>query len=156
IRGVKVRPPGGVMAEQLNLPPGVGLVVERVDAASAAAQTGLRECDILLALGGQAISCSPADLGRLLDEIQPGAPVGVVVLRKGKRENLPGLALAPSETRPPAPPPAAPRQPPGPAALTRSVNGGATVVTTLVWSGDRFTTRHQEGTLVISISGWRA
>jgi hypothetical protein len=30
------------------------------------------------------------------------------------------------------------------------------VVTTLAWVDDRFTTRHQEGTLVITISGMRA
>jgi beta-lactamase regulating signal transducer with metallopeptidase domain len=154
IRSVKVRRPDGVMADQLNLPPGVGLVVERVDLASAA-QAGLREYDILLALGSQAVSSSPADLARLLDEIQPGAPVEVVVLRKGQRETLRSLVRAPAATRPPKSLAVAPRPPQGPP-LAGPVPAGANVVTTLAWVGDRFTTRHQEGTLVITISGTRA
>jgi hypothetical protein len=142
------------MVDQLNLPPDTGLVVQRVDPASAAGQAGLREHDVLLTLDGHAVSGSPADLTRILDEIQPGSVVDVSVLRKGKQVMLRGLACQPSAA---AAPPSAIR-PPHPSQADNSAEGfagAAGVMTTLAWVDNRFTTRHQEGTLTITISGRR-
>jgi hypothetical protein len=152
--GMAVRPPDGVMAEQLDLPADTGLVVERVEPSSPAARAGLREHDLLLALAGHAISRSPADLTRLLEQIQPGVAVEVRVLRKGKPETIRGLVLPPADP-PPTPAPQAPLPLSG-VNLVDRVSGGATVMTTLAWVEDHFTTRHQEGTLSITISGTRA
>jgi beta-lactamase regulating signal transducer with metallopeptidase domain len=150
--GADVRQPEAVMADQLNLPPGMGLLVERITPGSPAARAGLREHDILLAVDGHEVSRSPADLKRLLEETQAGASVEVVVLRKGKRQTIRGLVLSPSETIPPASQPWAATPFPG-MSFAGPGSGAASVVTTLAWVGDRFTTRHQEGTLVITISG---
>jgi hypothetical protein len=153
--GVTFRPPDNVMADQLSLPPDTGLVVERVDTASAAARAELREHDILLALDGHAVSRFPADLMRILDQIPPGTAVEGKVLRKGKQTTIRGLIPVPTEA-------VSPSSafgfvfPSHGEAVGGGFPTGATVMTTLAWVENRFTTRHQEGTLAITITGQRA
>jgi len=110
-----------------------------------------------------------ADFQKQLEGIKADTPVDVVVLRKGKRETLKGLSLPEAKAAPvfpnfnlqapniplqplPPPLPLAPGLPGFPGALP-GVDGGKVVMTTNFRTDDRFTTRHQEGSLVITVTG---
>jgi hypothetical protein len=176
--GARVAVPSETLVEQLDLPRDQGVVVEDVMANSPAEKAGLKPHDVLLELAGKPVPSKVEDLVKMIGEIKAKTPVDVVVLRKGKRETLKGLSLP--EARAAAP---APEQPdlgnlfaPG-FALPRGGNvgplvvpplqlpnvdvlgnlaqglGGGGVMTTTFRTGDRFTTRHQEGSLVITVTG---
>src|SRR5947208_581038 len=110
-------------------------------------------------------------LQKLVEAIKPDAAVEAVVLRKWKKATVKGLKL-PEAKEPafpgfPAPPGVAP---PGialplpappipilpgnvPGAFPGALPGGAEVMTTSFRNGERFTTRHQEGSLIITLTG---
>jgi len=73
-----------------------------------------------------------------------------VVLRKGKRETLKGLSLP--EARPERAREGFPRGFPG-AAPRAPVAGGKSVMTTVQRTNDRFTARHREGDLDVTVTG---
>jgi beta-lactamase regulating signal transducer with metallopeptidase domain len=169
--GAGVEKPGTALADQLNLPRGKGLVVGDVKAGSAAAKAGLKANDVLLEVNGKAVPSDLPAFARLLDEIKAQTPVDVVVLRKGKQETLQGLTLPESarttqrlrEMRgaegkvlvvpaPPAPPKPALPMLPG-ANMKGSIKSADGVLTTTFRTGDRFTTRYQEGSLIINVTG---
>src|SRR5262249_46490054 len=138
----------------LNLPRGQGLIITRVKADSPAAKAGLKVNDVLLKVGGAAVPGDPKEFGRALDKIKGGEAVSAVVLRKGKEETVSGIKLGRAITyswqglRPEE------RKQLGPQGLQLGVNprrGGVT--TTIIRDGDRFTTRYQEGSLSINLTG---
>lgn len=92
--GATLETPSDTVANQLNLPAGQGLVVKTVPANSAAAKAGLQPNDILLELGGKTISRNPAEFDKAVEPIKPETPVEAVVLRKGEKTTLKGVALA--------------------------------------------------------------
>lgn len=157
--GVAAARPSATLADQLDLPRGQGLVLEEVEPNSAAARAGLKAHDVLLELNGKAVPDDARQLARQLEDIKADTPVDAVVLRKGKRETIEGLKLPEARAAAaglgnvPAPfvfpvVPVLPRL--APAAV---VDGGGGVLLTTFRTGDRFTTRYQEGTLVIGVTG---
>ncbi len=166
--GIVADKPGATLGEQLDLPQGQGLVVEAVQPDSAAAKAGMKPHDILLELDGKPVPDSVSDLGKQLEEIKADKPVDAVVLRKGKRETLKGLSLPEAKAaRPEFPnlpfnmpamplmpaPVAMPAMPAMPAAGPLPFAGANSVLMTTFRTGDRFTTRHQEGSLILTVTG---
>ncbi len=178
--GVAVERPSETLAEQLELPGDQGLVIRDVMADSAAAKAGLKAHDILLELDGKAVSSDPREFRKTVEGVKADTPVDAVVLRKGKKEMVKGLSLPEAKAAapgfpganpfgpaglPPAfpavplPPGAAPIPPAGfgPGAPGVGVGFGTAVangvMTTTFRTNDHFTTRHQEGSLVITLTG---
>lgn len=79
------------VASALNLPTTDGIVVTQVDPTSPAAQAGLQEDDIIVALNGQTIDQDHVLTGLLLTH-KPGETVNLTVLRNGKQIQV-SLAL---------------------------------------------------------------
>jgi beta-lactamase regulating signal transducer with metallopeptidase domain len=168
--GVMVKEPGATLVDQLDLPKGQGVVIESVEPDSAAAKAGLKPNDILLELNGKAVSNDVAEVVKMIHGIKAKTPVDAVVLRKGKKETVKGISLPEVKTveQPGfqfqggglgfAAPPALPA-PPGGFAGGGGIGGagffgaGNGVMTSVFRSGDRFTARHQEGNLVITVTG---
>jgi hypothetical protein len=164
--GARVAKASAALADQLDLPQGQGLVVEHVKPDSPAAKAGLKAHDVLLELDGKPVPSNVTGLMAQLAVIKARNPVDAVVLRKGKKETVRGIKLAEDQWPgldanlgffPPA------------QELLRGLNfapgnfgggiaaglgiGGNGILTTTFRSGDRFTTRHQEGSLVITVTG---
>lgn len=168
--GARVEPASATLAEQLDLPKDQGLVVREVVPDSAADKAGLKPHDILLELNGKAVINRADALSRLLADIKADTAVELVVLRKGKKETIKDVKL-PEAKEPPAVfpgapggfPPAFPQppaggfpQPPGVGPLPPFGGNGRAVMTTLLHTPDRFTLRHQEGSLIITLTGTSA
>jgi beta-lactamase regulating signal transducer with metallopeptidase domain len=179
--GVAVSKPGETLAEQLDLPKGQGLALDRVAPKSAADKAGMKAHDILLELDGKPVPSDPAEFVRQLAEVPADKAVDAVVMRRGKRETLKGLklpepkAVGPGGVRfgfggpgslPPMPDPFGNLRAPGFGAgagfgpgFKLNVNppvfagGGKGVMTTTFRTDDHFTSRHQEGSLVITVTG---
>jgi hypothetical protein len=169
--GARVEPPGPVLAEQLELPGGRGLVLREVLPDSAAAKAGLKVHDILLELNGEPVPDQLPGLDKVLADIKPDTKVDVVVLRKGKKETIKGLSLPEAKAAAPGvggfgPPGGLAGQPGGPpggfnpgGGLPAGVGGfgppggGQAVIITLSRTPERFTLRHQEGSLIITLAG---
>jgi beta-lactamase regulating signal transducer with metallopeptidase domain len=170
--GARLESPSATLAEQLDLPKGQGLVLREVTKDSAADKAGLKPHDILLELNGKPVPDRLDGLAKLMRDIKADEKVDAVVLRKGKKETIkdlalpeakaaaPGLGLpfAPPGGFPPAiNPPPLPNVPalpaiPGVAAIMAGA-GGQGMMMTMFRTKDRFTTRHQEGSLVITLTG---
>jgi hypothetical protein len=185
--GVTVSAPGATLAEQLDLPKGQGLTLDRVLPDSAAGKAGMKPHDILLELDGKAVRSDPVEFLKQLTALPAGKAIDAVVMRRGKRETLKGLKLPEARDSgtgvrfgfggPGMPPMTMPAMPgmaggiggaggiglgggrgvgPGfnfnvnPPAF--GANGGG-VMTTTFRTDDRFTSRHQEGNLVITVTG---
>jgi beta-lactamase regulating signal transducer with metallopeptidase domain len=173
--GVNVEKPSAALADQLNLPKNRGMVITRVEPDSPAAKAGLKVNDILLELDGKAFSQDAQEFHKVIKEIKANSPVNAVLLRKGKRETVEGLSL------PEAKPNVWMLQPgqglglgkgvgalnlqqfgnaleqyKGAFAITAPGSGHRGVITTLFRNDDRFTARHQEGTLIITLTGHAA
>jgi beta-lactamase regulating signal transducer with metallopeptidase domain len=169
--GVRVKEPSETLVEQLNLPKGQGMVIEGVESGSAAAKAGLKAHDVLLELNGKPVKSDAQELRALIHDIKANTPVEALVLRKGKREVIKGISL-PEAKEPlnvvPVQPFLPGVQPPNfnlvpamPALPNLNLDfgfplqgaGHRGVLTTNFRSGDRFTTRHQEGSLIITVTG---
>ena len=144
--GIVIDQPSALLADQLNLPKGQGLVIADVKADSPAAKAGLKANDILLELNKQKVPSNAGDFIKIVAGLKPGATVDAVVLRRGKRETVSGITLAeaPSLTR------------------TRAIDalkglaaqpGSKTISISASRDGDRFTTRYQDGALNITVTG---
>lgn len=181
--GVGVSKPSPTLVEQLDLPKGQGLILDEVAPDSAAAKAGLKPHDILLELDGKPVSTDPAAFVRQLQTIEADKAIEAVVLRRGKRETIKGVKLPEARAgragaRNEANPlgglfPGIPGAPVGgfggaPGGFPAGGFGGAPgpglgigfggavgngVMTTTFRTDDRFTTRHQEGSLIITLSG---
>jgi membrane-associated protease RseP (regulator of RpoE activity) len=162
--GVRVDPPSDELAEQLDLPKGQGLVVREVVPESAAAKAGIKPHDILLEMNGKAVTNRYDELVRMVADIKPDKAVEIVVMRKGKKETIKDVKLPEAKAAPAFPPGGFPGAGAGrpPAGIPQpqlgfqppiGLGAGASVITTMTRTQDRFTLRHQEGTLVITLSG---
>jgi hypothetical protein len=85
--GISVTPVTGPLRAQLNLPPGVGLVVERVDKDSPAAAAGIQRYDILEQLNDQ-ILVNPEQFGVVVRLAKPGDEASLKVFRKGESKTV--------------------------------------------------------------------
>jgi beta-lactamase regulating signal transducer with metallopeptidase domain len=155
--GAHVEPPGPALVDQLGLNKGEGQVIMQVRPESAAAKAGLQVNDILLQLGGKPVPSDPREFAGLIEGIKANEAVDAVVLRKGKKETVKGLTLPekPNETaRFFLQGPAAAIVPPMiPAVPMFPANPQNAVITTTVRTADGFTTRYQEGSLIITLTG---
>jgi hypothetical protein len=167
--GVQVSAPSPTLVDQLDLPKGQGLVVEEVVPESAAAKAGIKPHDVLLEINGKSVPDKAEELVKLLEGIAAKKPVEAVVLRKGKKETVKGLTLPERRAAAPELPennfpfPVMPRlevprvdvQVPAFNGVNAfaGAGGAGNVMTTTFRSRDRFTTRHQEGSLVITVTG---
>jgi len=138
---------------------------------SAAAKAGLKPHDILLELDGKPVPSSPDEFRKALDAIKADKPVDAVVMRKGKKETVKGLSLPEAKAAAPALPgfnpggfvappnfpnlPQAPPllAPPGNVFIPPGAGAANAVITTTFRTDDHFTTRHQEGSLIITLTG---
>jgi membrane-associated protease RseP (regulator of RpoE activity) len=166
--GVRVDPPSDAMAEQLDLPKGQGLVVQEVVPDSAAAKAGIRLHDVLLEVDGKTVANRADELARMIANIKPDTAVDVVVMRKGKKETIKDVKLPEAKAAPLSFPPGGAfpgGQPPAGFRQTQpgfqqqppfGIGGMASVVTTMTRTQDRFTLRHQEGSLIITLTGQTA
>ncbi len=169
--GAVVEKPSDTLVEQLDLPKDQGLIVDEVAPDSAAAKAGIKAHDILLELDGKPVPSSPEELRKTLDGIKADTPVDVVVMRKGKKETVKGLSLPEAKAALPGlpgfnppllnpvpvpllPPNLPNLQPNFPNInLQPGVGVGNGVMTTTFRTNDHFTTRHQEGSLIITLTG---
>ena len=85
--GVATTPASEILADQLRLPRGTGLVVDYVRPDSPAAKAGARAHDILLRLDDQ-ILVNPPQLAVLVRLHKPGDKVTLALLREGKEEKV--------------------------------------------------------------------
>jgi membrane-associated protease RseP (regulator of RpoE activity) len=168
--GVTVAPPSEALVDQLDLPKNQGLVISQVVPDTPAAKAGLKANDIILELNGKPVASNQGEFVRAVQEIKADAKVEVVVLRKGKKETIKDLTL-PEEKQPrgfgfgggagqggfpfgDGNNPPFPRQGfGGGAGMMGGFGGPNTVITTVTRSNERFTTRHQEGSLIITVTG---
>jgi hypothetical protein len=177
--GARVEQPSPTLADQLDLPRDTGLIIDEIRPDSPAAKAGLKPHDVLLELNGKPVPNDPARFVRMLNEIKADTKVDAVVLRKGKKETIKGLTLPEAKDVGPGFPGGPPGGFPGggpPAG--RGFGGGAVfppgggppggfpgggfgvgggggrgVMTTIFRTSDHFTTRYQEGSLVITVTG---
>jgi beta-lactamase regulating signal transducer with metallopeptidase domain/tetratricopeptide (TPR) repeat protein len=91
--GVAAEPLTEERAEELGLKEAKGVVVVEVLKGTPAEKAGVKEDDVILAVGGKAVE-DPAGLVTVLREAKPGAEVDVVVIRGGKKTTLKGVKLA--------------------------------------------------------------
>jgi hypothetical protein len=173
--GVKLAKPVEALADQLNLPRGHGLVVTEVKKDSPAGAGGLKVNDVIVKVQDKAVS---EDVEAFFKQLGDRKEVDLVVLRKGKEETVRGLKLPTTGTvlnftkdRPGGQPgfqvvpfpggnvPGAGMFPPGvfqPWAQQGGLPGAPGqqgVMTTTFRTNERFNTRHQEGNLIITVTG---
>jgi serine protease Do len=98
--GVAVQRAGPTLEQQRELPPGMGLRVERVAEGSPADRAGIRAHDILLQLDGQRLFV-PEQLAGLLRGLSTEFPVALELIRAREKLTL-ELALAPGQATGPA------------------------------------------------------
>jgi hypothetical protein len=91
--GVHTKPPTDDLVEQLNLPRDQGQLVLKVVHDSPAAAAGLKPSDILLEINDRPVPKTAGEFLRAPEGIKADVPVNVIVLRKGKKEEIKGLKL---------------------------------------------------------------
>jgi RND family efflux transporter MFP subunit len=91
--GVTVEPVSPALADQLNLPRDVGLLVTQVVPRSPAAMAGVEENDVLVKIDGAQISAKVDDFVELIASFKSETPMDVVVMRKGRRCTLGSVRL---------------------------------------------------------------
>ena len=96
--GVNTSPPPHVLRQQLQLPRGVGLVVDMVAPDSPAQQAGVKQYDVLHKLNDQLL-INQQQLAVLVRTFKPGDEVKLTVIRDGKPQDL-TAKLVEKELRP--------------------------------------------------------
>ncbi len=86
--GVNIQDVDAAMAEALRLPVASGALVQRVLPGSAAARAGVREGDVIVSFGGQAV-LDWQQLPPLVGAMQPGTRSSLSLIRNGKTLELP-------------------------------------------------------------------
>jgi beta-lactamase regulating signal transducer with metallopeptidase domain len=167
--GAMLMKPSAALRDQLDLPQDQGLVLEYLIPDLPAAAAGLKVNDILLELDGKPVPSESQEFARLVEGIKADTSVDAIILRKGKKETIKGLTLPgapgaagfggqpfPFPVFPAAVPPLplVAQVPAVPGVLPAlGAGGGHAVMTTVVRTGDRITTRYQEGNLIITLTG---
>lgn len=104
--GVRLEQPAEAVVDQLDLPKGVGLIVNEVVPDSPADKVGIKINDILLEVDSKPVPSDAKEFVKELGAVKPNTPVDAVVLRRGKRETLKGLSFPEGRAQAnPAPPP---------------------------------------------------
>lgn len=91
--GIRVEKPNEVLATQLDLPNGQGLVCLDVPADSNASKVGIKPHDILLEVAGKPVPNDVQSFVDALKAIKPDTAIDIVLLRKGRKETLKGVKL---------------------------------------------------------------
>jgi len=172
--GISLDSVGEALASHLVLPKGQGLLVRAVPKDSPAEKAGVKPHDVLLEINGKKVPDKVESLAKALDGIKADTAVEVVLLREGKKTTVKNLKLAdpgaasnvliggnwPIKTYvSPISPLTTSRISDGTsntilfAERYASVPGAAAVLTTTHRRDDRFTTRYQEGSLIITLTG---
>jgi S1-C subfamily serine protease len=91
ISGLRFKHLGGGerIAQALNMSAARGVLVERVDNGSPAAEAGFQPYDVIVAVEGRPVSNSAQTNARLID-FRPGDEVRVTVVREGEERELSG------------------------------------------------------------------
>jgi beta-lactamase regulating signal transducer with metallopeptidase domain len=92
--GVSVEVVPAAMADQLNLPKDIGVLVTEVIADTPAARLGLKANDILIKIGGAMVPGNVDDFGELIAGLKGDTEFDIVVVRKGQQQKLGSLKLA--------------------------------------------------------------
>ncbi len=133
--GLKLTTPGELLAEQLNLPKGQGLVVAEVFDDSPAKRAGIRINDILLKINNQPVSSNPESLLKMVSDLKADMPFDIVLLRKGKEETIRGIKLPE----------------PQPSRLAVRLRNPAQLMITASRTGNTVTLTRNEGPLMITV-----
>jgi hypothetical protein len=154
------------LADQLDLTADRGFIVVRVLPETPAARAGIKTHDILLEINGRPVPQSIEDLHTLVSQIKEDRTFDIVILRKGQKKTISGLKLPPVQS-----PQTRRLEWSGPGRLDQGFPivsafgprpgdlrmlqqpGQHSVMTTVFRERGRFTVRHQEGTLVITLTG---
>lgn len=91
--GVRMEKLSPIVVEQLGIEPGRGITITEVIAGSAAEKAGFKANDIVLEFAGKPVSDLPEDFSRQVTAVKAGEKVDAVVMRKGKKVDLKGIAL---------------------------------------------------------------
>jgi membrane-associated protease RseP (regulator of RpoE activity) len=81
------------VSDQLDLPDNMGLVVSSVFPDTPAASAGLKANDIILEIGGKAVTSDANSFQQLVRGFKADEKVNVVLMRKGKKETLKDIKL---------------------------------------------------------------
>jgi BlaR1 peptidase M56/PDZ domain-containing protein len=137
--GLRIDPPSALLAEQLNLPKGEGLVVAEVFDETPAKRAGIKVNDILLKINKQTVSNNPERLIPMVNELKADTPFDILILRKGKEETISGIKL-------PAPP-----QPHVSAVVRLAGHDHAGLMITAARTGNTVTLTRNEGPFMITL-----
>jgi hypothetical protein len=97
--GVNFTPAPEYVTDLLDLPRGLGMIVQSVNANSPADKAGFKRHDLLLTFGGEEVTNNPGQFMQMVEKVvKSGKPVDAVVFRKGKKETLKGIEM-PKEAR---------------------------------------------------------
>ena len=86
--GVRLERVPLVVADQLDLAAGRGLVAFDIIPGSAAEKAGLKVSDILLEFNGEPLTDDITEMVKKVQEAKAGEKIDIVILRKGKKETL--------------------------------------------------------------------
>lgn len=92
--GVTVQPVSPALADQLNLPQDVGLLVTEVYKDTPAEKVGIKVNDVLLKIDGAQITGDLDGFTKLIGNLKADTPLDVVVMRKGQFQKIGTVALA--------------------------------------------------------------
>lgn len=176
--GVAYASPSDVLADHLNLEKNSGILVTKVFPKTPAEKVGFQANDVIVEFASQKVTRDLKEFVVLIRDLPAKKKVNAVVIRKGKRRTLKGIELGAAPEvwqlrvepkqgfkfvpKPPQPPKVAlppvkgkflviPQAPKAPAAIT--VKGSKDVNISTFRNNDRFNTRYQEGSLIITVSG---
>jgi beta-lactamase regulating signal transducer with metallopeptidase domain len=91
--GVTIEAVPAVVLEQLDLPKDKGVIVLDVRGDSPAAKAGIKKNDIIIELAGKAVPSEPNSVVKMIGGLKKDEKVNVIVLRKGKKEEIKGLVV---------------------------------------------------------------
>src|SRR5262249_18530491 len=86
--GMELEKPSSVMADQLGITKGTGLVVHSVRARSEVEKAGLKVGDVLLEVNSKEVPDNVEAAAKLIRESKTKDPLELLVLRKGKKETI--------------------------------------------------------------------
>ncbi|HWP82359.1 MAG TPA: PDZ domain-containing protein [Bacteroidota bacterium] len=87
VLGVEVMELNDQLAEYFQVPPGEGVLIQRVEKKSAAEKAGLKAGDVILRIGTKSVD-EVSDIRRALERYEPGEKVEVEVMRKGAKKTF--------------------------------------------------------------------